>query len=52
MMNTIIGQLHLRQIKFKVSTVYDDFSILFVSPENSPEQSLDDKQVKESSKST
>ena len=30
--------------------MYDDFSILFASPENSPEQSLDDKQVKESLK--
>ena len=33
-----------------LDSVYDDFSILFASPENSPEQSLDDKQVKQSLK--
>ena len=33
-----------------LDSVYDEFSILFATPENSPEQSLDDKQVKDALK--
>ena len=33
-----------------LDSVYDEFSILFATKDNSPEQSLDDKQLKESLK--
>lgn len=33
-----------------LDSVYDEFSILFATPENSPEQSLNDKQVKDALK--
>ena len=44
---------NILSLKYKIQSldsVYDEFSILFATPENSPEQSLDDKQVKDALK--